>query len=257
MVSAFKMTMAGLDLLGTAPCAIYDIMRSKEGRESAVKDNALHEAGHALIHLLAGHPIERLRVSSILGTSRNALFSCLRGLGIHTDRISFLAQGETSSGSKIEEELRTGNDPELSVLVYLGGLAATTDCKSFRKFEKDVKQWNSSEWEDITIPRQLIEKAIKRRGFEGTNENICKVLSSIFTSLGEKFKKPEIKKTVESIQILLLKKNDLIGKRGHDEIMQSLREAGCNIDSFPRTLAELRETVNIDRHVSECLGGRN
>lgn len=241
-----------MELPNVVPCAFYDMLRSREGRESKREMNALHEAGHAFMHLLAGHPIERLRVSGALGATRNALFSCLRGVGIPTDRISFLAQGETASSSEIEESVRTGKDPELSILVYLGGLASTTQNELFQKFASDVTTWDQLKWEDIAIPRHIVEKSLREKGYEVTKGNVRAVLSSIFASLSQKLEQTRMKKVIECIQKLLLKKKDLKGSDGHTAIMTSLRSSGYDCTVFPEMLTELRNAVNIDQHISAC-----
>lgn len=228
-----------------------DIVRSKEDREKKLDAIAYHEAGHALVALLGAHPMEKLRISRRMSSTRNLILKILVKSGLRDPILDRLASGEI----KISQSLESGDDKELFLIFLLAGLAATKDLPIFKEtWGNCTEEWNVDEWTDITIPRDIVTKAIKEQGFQGTNEEVKKVLSSLFASIIKVFKNENIQQALLSIKKTAITHRTLVGTRGQDTIMEGLTNDGIDQSCFPEMLSSLRNGAHIDSHIVSCLG---
>lgn len=232
-------------LLSLPDCATKEVLSrigllDRKGKER--ESTAEHEAGHALVYLLAGKSIAKAEVSRLRGDT------CAHLNRLMGEIVSFNA-GEVTIDEAEQGEFAQQH-PDRNVLMFLAGHAGIKN-QSFVEpiLHERLPNGADEPWEDISIPYAYLQdrfEAIHHR--IPTNQEITEIFHKLLNEIGSIFSEDRFARALIEIKELI--KTNQLKEDINERILNALYANGLS----PDNLADMQKklfSINIDEVVQK------
>jgi len=231
-------------LLSLPSCAVNEILSRMGILDSEDKEySAQHEAGHALVYLLAGKTIEKANIHILQG------MTCARLNQLFGEEI--FTAGEVTID---DEHQFAQEDSKRGAIMYLAGMASTKDPKHGHFFNhilsKGLANGVDEPWDDISVPyvyiRDRFEFVHKR---QPTGDEVSKIFLAVLDEIRSIFSENRFAKALNKVKTLI--KERRLKVRINDAILDALCSEGLSREDLEIMQQQLF-AIDIDGIVQRC-----